>query len=58
LNTRKIYPRAYETWTTKEEGELLSLFQDGYPVDELAEHFGRQPGVIRSRLKKLTGEGD
>ncbi|OGO27809.1 MAG: hypothetical protein A2Z16_01945 [Chloroflexi bacterium RBG_16_54_18] len=58
LNTRKIYPRAYETWTTDEEGELLSLFQDGYPVDELAEHFGRQPGAIRSHLKKLTGEGD
>lgn len=57
LNTRNIYPRAFETWTTEEEGELLSLFQDGYPVDELAQHFGRQPGAIRSRLYKLTGEG-
>jgi len=57
LNTRNIYPRAYETWTTEEDGELLALFQDGYPVDELAQHFGRQPGSIRSRLNKLTGEG-
>jgi len=58
LNTRKIYPRAYESWTSEEEGELLLLFQDGYPVDELAEHFGRQPGVIRARLNKLTREVD
>ncbi len=57
VNTRNIYPRAYETWTTEEDRELLALFQDGYPVDELAQHFGRQPGAIRSRLDKLTGEG-
>jgi len=57
LNTRNIYPRAYETWTVEEDRELLGLFQDGYPVDELAQHFGRQPGAIRSRLYKLTGEG-
>lgn len=57
MNTRNIYPRAYETWTTEEDRELLALFQDGYPVDELAQHFGRQPGAIRSHLDKLTGEG-
>lgn len=57
-NTRKIYPRAFEPWTEDEDSKLWALFQDGYPVDELAEHFGRQPGAIRSRLNKLNGEGD
>jgi len=57
LNTRNIYPRAYETWTADEDRELIALFQDGYPVDELAQHFGRQRGAMRSRLDKVTGEG-
>lgn len=58
LNTRAIYPRAFEPWSAEEETRLVSLYQDGYPIDELAEHFSRQPGAIRSRLRKLHGEGD
>lgn len=57
VNTRKIYPRAFEPWTAEEDGKLLALHQDGYPVDELAEHFGRQPGAVRAHLKKLSEEG-
>lgn len=55
-NTRKIYPRAFEPWSAEEDDKLLAMHQEGYPVDELAEHFGRQPGAIRAQLKKLFEE--
>ncbi|HMT08899.1 MAG TPA: hypothetical protein PKA82_12915 [Pyrinomonadaceae bacterium] len=50
---RKRYPRAYEKWSAEEDNELRSLFDRGISDTEAAEHFGRQPSAISSRLIKL-----
>ena len=31
----------------------VSLFASGHTIDQLANHFGRQPSAIESRLAKL-----
>ncbi len=50
---RSTHPQAYRKWTESEEQELKKLFERGKQMKELCEKFGRQPGGIRSRLKKL-----
>lgn len=50
---RRTHPQAYRKWTDDEERELKKMFERGKQMKELAEKFGRQPGGIRSRLKKL-----
>ena len=45
--------RAYKKWSPEEEGELVRKHGAGSKISDLAEHFGRRPGAIRSRLKKL-----
>ena len=52
--TRKQFPNAGELWTPEEERELCRLHDDGWRIPRLAEHFGRRPGGIRSRLRKLA----
>ena len=47
------YPKAYARWTTEEETELTTMFQNGGSVKDMAAHFSRQTGGITSRLKKL-----
>ncbi len=47
------HARAYEKWSVEEDEELHRKHAMGSNVSELAEHFGRQPSAIRSRLKKL-----
>jgi superfamily II DNA helicase RecQ len=49
---RKEHPAAYEKWT-KEEQKLIIGYNNGKTVKELAKLLGRQPGGIRSRLRKL-----
>jgi hypothetical protein len=50
---RAEHLNAYRSWTDEEEKELKHLFARGKKVKEIAEKLGRQPGGIRSRLKKL-----
>ena len=52
---RTRYRNAYERWSPEEERELLRLREDGWDDAKLAERFGRQPGAIRSRLRRLGG---
>lgn len=47
------FPNAYQPWTEHEELQLKNHFGAGRKIDEIAELLGRQPGGIRSRLKKL-----
>jgi len=47
------YPNAYEPWTQELDEKLEELYQNGKTVSELCDIFQRQPGGIRSRLKKL-----
>ncbi len=55
-NVRQKYPKAYEKWTKEDDELLVNLFHQGESIAELANHFQRKKGAIRSRLKKLVGE--
>jgi hypothetical protein len=50
---RKKYPKAYEKWGNSADTKLIKLYLEGKTIKELSEIFQRQPGAIRSRLKKL-----
>lgn len=50
---RAIHPHAYRAWSPEEETALQRLYHKGVQMREMAEMLGRQPGGIRSRLKKL-----
>ncbi|MDX2176318.1 MAG: hypothetical protein SF028_07585 [Candidatus Sumerlaeia bacterium] len=47
------HPQAYAPWTKDADEELALLHSESRSVGEMAEHFGRQPSAIRSRLRKL-----
>ncbi len=54
LNRVKALPiRAYAAWNEAEERDLMELFREDLSYGQLARHFHRVPGAIRSRLKKL-----
>lgn len=55
---KQIHSRAYECWTDEEDEELAGMCRDRNTVAEIAEHLGRQPSAIRSRLKKLGLEAE
>lgn len=50
---REKYQRAYEKWTNEEEEILISRFEQGINIKEIATILGRQPSAINSRLQKL-----
>jgi hypothetical protein len=51
---RERYPQAYAAWTDEEDTRLWARHLKGATIPELVEEFGRQPGGIRSRLRKLA----
>jgi ATP-dependent DNA helicase PIF1 len=53
---RVEYPNAYTPWSKTDDEELVREFQNNKNVKQLSKHFGRHPGSIRARLKKLLGE--
>lgn len=50
---RDQHPKAYRPWTSDEEEQLKKMFGRGKQMKEISAKLGRQPGGIRSRLKKL-----
>ena len=46
-------PNAYKSWSSEEDSELTRLKALGKSVSELSQLFGRTPGAVRSRIKKL-----
>lgn len=54
---RQRYPKTYTPWTEEEDLNLKEMYDRETSVKKLADKFSRQPGAIRSRLKKigLTG---
>jgi len=48
------HQRAYEAWSAEEDEELILKWREMPDLQELMEHFGRNRGAIRSRLKKLN----
>ncbi len=51
---RQKHPRAYEPWSRGEEERLLRLYSVGQGVKHISRILERQPGAIRSRLRKLN----
>lgn len=49
---RVTHPNAYNPWDMEEDSMLKHLYNKNYKVIEIAEKLKRQPGAIRSRLKK------
>jgi hypothetical protein len=54
LSIREQHPKAYKPWTNEDDELLKQKYLERTPVQELAKHFQRQPGAIRSRLRKLS----
>ncbi len=50
---RETHHQAYMPWTTENDEKLELLFCEGKSVKELSELFEREPGAIKSRIKKL-----
>ena len=50
---RKIYPRAYEKWTIKEDQQLTSEYEQDISIPRLAITHQRKTEEIRSRLKEI-----
>lgn len=50
---RQKYSQAYAPWSETDDEHLRARYLDGATRDELIGEFGRQPGAIRSRLRKL-----
>lgn len=52
-NIQKNYARAYTPWTKDDDEKLRQRYNQGTTINDLVKEFQRQPGGIRSRLKKL-----
>lgn len=50
---RQTHQRAYKPWDDEEDAELTALHEEGWTNRQIAEHLGRQPGAISSRISKL-----
>jgi hypothetical protein len=50
---RREYNQAYRPWSEQDDEYLRTRFLEGATVDDLVNEFARQPGGIRSRLRKL-----
>ena len=50
---RSLHPRAYAPWTPEEEQRLIEMHTAGASVDRISAAIQRQPGGVRSRLRKL-----
>ena len=50
---KRKHPRAYASWGGDEESQLMQLFHAGKSVSTIATKLQRQPGAIRSRIRKI-----
>jgi F-box protein, helicase, 18 len=53
---RTRHKDAYMPWTQELDDELTVMYCEGVNVRDMAKHFGRTKGAIRSRIKKLELE--
>jgi len=62
ITTKKAYTfdevrikhkEAYKPWTPELNHELTVMYFEGVKPRDIAKHFGRTGGAIRSRIKKL-----
>lgn len=53
---REKHKDAYRPWTEELDKELTIMYCEGVNISDMAKHFGRTQGAIRSRIKKLELE--
>lgn len=53
---RETHKDAYSPWTPELDHELTLMYCEGISTKDMARHFGRTPGAIRARIKKLELE--
>ena len=51
--TRLKYPNYLKPWSEKDDLSLEQMWCEGTSVNDLAKHFGRNPGAINARIEKL-----
>ncbi|MDR2005290.1 MAG: hypothetical protein LBQ74_19890 [Prevotella sp.] len=51
IETRKSYPRAYETWTSDEYQLMHSAYSQFRKTGKVAELLKRQPHIVKEKLK-------
>ena len=51
---RVNHAKAYAPWTKTDDLDLSRRHRAGESIEAIAAAFGRKPGAIRSRLKKLA----
>jgi len=54
---RSVYPKAYTPWLPEDDDQLRMRAAQGVTFAELVGEFGRQPGAIVSRLRKIHATG-
>ena len=52
-STKDMHPNAWTPWDDTEEAALRYFFNRGMKLPDLSKHFGRTPGAIVARLRKL-----
>lgn len=50
---REEHLNAFDPWTKDADSELTQMWSEGASVNDIAEHFGRKPSAIITRMKKL-----
>lgn len=50
---RQEFNQAYLPWSAEDDSYLRKRFLEGATIADLVSEFGRQPGGIRSRIRKL-----
>ncbi len=50
---RESHAGAYNTWTSELDSELTQMYCERHTLKDMAKHFGRTPGAINKRVKKL-----
>jgi hypothetical protein len=50
---REKYPNLGKPWSKEDDKLLTDMFKEEKPYTEIAEHFGRRPGAVTSRLALL-----
>jgi len=53
---RTRHNAAYKPWTEELDDELTVMYCEEVNIKDMAKHFGRSKGAIRSRIKKLELE--
>ncbi|WP_340152984.1 UvrD-helicase domain-containing protein [uncultured Marivirga sp.] len=50
---REKHKKAYAPWNDELDKELKYMFEEGLSTKDLANHFGRTKGAIRSRIRRI-----